>query len=171
MKKAEEFALFLMPSSNSQISSTLKRTLSKLSKTYNTPYFEPHVTLIWMNCSKKEAIQKTAKLASTIKPYTIELENTDYLDKYYQSLFVKVRKTPEVLDANLHARKIFGQETNPKYMPHLSLIYGNFSEERKTAIIKKIAKPSGSFLVQEIQLFSIAGEVKDWHRIKVFHLK
>ena len=109
-----------------------------------------------MSCSEKEAIQKTAKLASTIRPYTIELENIDYLNNYYRSLFVRVKKTPEVLDANLLSRKIFGRETDPKYMPHLSLIYGNFSEETKTAIIKKIGKQSGSFVVQEIQLFSIA---------------
>jgi len=172
MEKTEEYALFLMLPSTSRICSTLKSTLSKLSRKYNTPYFEPHVTLITgVGCSEKEAIQKTAKIASTIKPYTIELENIGHLNKYYQSLFVKTRKTPEVMDANLVSRKIFGQETNSKYMPHLSVIYGNFSEETKKEIIKKIGKPSGSFMVREIQLFSIAGEVKDWYRIKIFPLR
>jgi len=32
---------------------------------------------------------------------------------------------------NQEARKIFDQEVDPKYMPHLSLLYGDFPSNRQ----------------------------------------
>ncbi len=73
------------------------------------------------------------------------------------------------MKANAETQKIFGFPE--KYMPHLSLLYGNFPQEIKEEIMAEVGDIGMSFVVKEIGLFSTEGEVKDWYRIKNFSLR
>ncbi len=57
-------------------------------------------------------------------------------------------------------------------MPHLSLMYGNFSPQIKENILLEIGKEIHlSFDVSSIHLVSINGEPKDWCIVEEFTIK
>ena len=111
-------------------------------------------------------------MATLIRPYKIDLTTVDYLDVYFRCLFLKVKGTKHVMEANSTARAIFNRQQDAEYMPHLSLLYGDFSLEVKEKIIASIGSEFNmSFEVKSIHLCSTNGEPKDWYRVKEFTLK
>lgn len=175
MEKVKAYSLWLMPMGDTSLK--LAHIISQLSKNYSAPSFEPHVTLLnKIIGSEEEIIKKTAQAASILAPYEILLTRVGYLDEYFKCLFINVEKTTEVMNANAKAREVFHEyiidrHTTAEYMPHLSLLYGNFSSQIKEEIIKKIGKEWNlTFETASIHLFSTEGDVKDWHKLKEFPL-
>ena len=73
--------------------------------------------------------------------------------------------------ANKVARNTFKME-DTEYMPHLSLMYGNVSTDKKKKIISEINREFNlSFEVKSIHLVSTDGEPEEWYRIKEFPFK
>lgn len=160
-----------MPTGN--IYNKLNKIISQLNKEYSSPNFLPHVTLIGLVVgSQKEILLKTSQLAIFIQPFEIKLTKVDYLNEYFRCLFIKVVKTKELMEANLKAREIFNREKDLKFMPHLSLMYGNFNSKTKKGVISKIGREFNlKFKVKSIHLFLTEGESKRWYKIKKFVLK
>ena len=167
------YSLWLMPIRD--LYNKFATIVDTLSIKYASPKFEPHVTLLGsITTTEKEILEKTQKLARSIDSYTVNLTTVEYEDYYFRSLFVKAKKTPEVIDANRKAKEIFGMQTNQEYMPHLSLLYGDFSSTIKKEIIKKIGTDFISiFEVKSIHLFEAHEnlDISLWRRIKEFPLK
>ncbi len=171
IKKCQgEYSIWLIPDGKNY--TNLSHLICKLSEKYNSPFFEPHVTLIGnLSGKKEEIISKSSKLASQISPYKIKISNPAYLNEYFKSLFLKVEKTKEVMDANLKAKEIFSYNKESEYFPHLSLMYGNSSPDIKEKIISKLEKINLEFKVEELYLFSTAGKPENWYEIEKFDLK
>jgi 2'-5' RNA ligase len=165
MLKTQEYSLWLMPSG--EIYERLNSLISQLSRKYKTPVFEPHLTLLGgVLGSEADILSKTNQLTSVLQPYRIELSQVEYLAEYFRCLFIKAKETDEVMNANLEARKIFDRQNDTEYMPHLSLMYGDFPPRIKEEIIEEIGKEiSVSFDVSLVHLFSTTGEPKDWYRV------
>jgi len=171
MTKAKGYSLWFMPFG--EIYDNLSNLIFQLSKEYSTPEFEPHITLIGEVIGlDDEIIKKTSQLANLIKPYSIQLTTVDYLDEYFKCLFIKAEKTDDLMEVNSKAREIFNRQEGSEYIPHLSLMYGNFPPEVREEIIKKMGKNFNlSFEIRSIHLFKTEGEVKDWYRVKEFILE
>jgi len=165
----KEFSILLIPKGETY--NKLSSLIIRLSNKYNTPMFKPHVTLIGgFDISEKDAISKTTEIAKNLKPYSIKINNLLYLNEYYKSLFLKVEKTKDVIKANFLARKIFNDERNEEYFPHLSLMYGNSSNQIKEKIISEIKEINLEFGVDKIHLFSTANGPENWYKVKEFDL-
>jgi 2'-5' RNA ligase len=151
---------------------SLAKTIAQLSREHLVCKFEPHVTLLGgLSDSIEEISTRTYQLANSIQPYETRLGNTDYLDDFYKCLFIRVQPSRPVMEANLKARKIFVRNRDPKYMPHLSLMYGDFTPATKETIIARIGREFNlRFEVRAIYLYSTKGEPKDWYRIQEFKL-
>jgi 2'-5' RNA ligase len=183
MKKPKKYSLWLiflshwlMPSE--RLYRKLTNLIFQLSKENSSPNFEPHITLFGLLVGpENEIIEKTFQLSNLINPFEIKLTKIGYLGEYFRCLFIKVEKTVEIMNTNLKSKELLGKYyVNPypdsKFMPHLSLMYGNFSSKIKEEIISKIGKDFNiKFEVNKIHLFSTDGEPKDWHKIKEFILK
>jgi 2'-5' RNA ligase len=85
---------------------------------------------------------------------------------------VRGEATSALAAANWQAREIFGRQQDPDFMPHLSLLYGNFDAATKEQIIASIGPAfNQSFPVAAIHLFSTSGEPKDWFLAQSFELQ
>lgn len=155
-----------------EIASELSKTISQLSKQYSAPLFPPHMTLMGdIYDSEKEMIERTQQLASRIHPFQVTLTTVDYLDVYFRCLFLRAEETPALLQANQVARTIFHREQEPRFMPHLSLLYGNFDVETKKQMIETIGREfRRTFPVTVLHLFSTTGETKEWYRVQEFEI-
>jgi 2'-5' RNA ligase len=165
-----EHSIWLMPTGKAQ--QELENIIRRLSAEYSTPLFPPHVTLIGeLHGSQEEHLSKARQLAQLLEPYELRLSLVDCLDQYHRALFVHIEETPAVIRANRLARQVFGLEGDFKYMPHLSLLYGDFPPEVKEAMIAKTGKQlTQRFLADRIYLHSTLGDTKEWYALGEFAL-
>lgn len=171
MGKMRSYSIWLMPTG--KINQRLAKIILKLSRKYKSPKFKPHVTLTGgFTGKKKDLLSKTENLSELIKPFTVNLTEASHLSEFYRSLFIHAEKTPELMRANRMARKLFGVPNGRKYMPHLSLMYGNFSMKIKEKIIKSLGKKFDiNFKVKGIYLGFNNERKKQWPIIRKFALK
>ncbi len=166
-----EYSLWLMPTG--AVYDKFSQLISQLAEQNSSPSFPPHVTLVGsIEADEEEMINKTQDVAKLIHPYTIKLMNVDYTDYYYRSLFVRVEPTEDVMKAYQKVREIFPSPQETGYMPHFSLLYGDFSSETKEQIIKKIGdRFTDEFEVNSLYLYLTQGDVSKWYKINDFPLR
>jgi 2'-5' RNA ligase len=168
LDNAHAYSIWLKPTG--EVRAELAGIISRLSREYSTPLFEPHVTLIGqLNGQEEELIAQTRQLAGQVRPFVVQLGEVGYLDTFYRCLFIHVQETEPVMEANAQARKVFHREADDQYMPHLSLLYGNLPPAVKEEIIRRIGRTfHRSFPVDRIHLVSTQGETKDWYQLGEF---
>lgn len=168
MKK--EYSIWAIPSSKAY--ERLSEVIYFLSKKYYAPIFEPHITIIGgLKGEKNNLINKTEELASKINPYKAELTQISFLNDYFKSLFVNVRKTQEVIRPNFKAERIFNKKSCSEYMPHLSLIYGYLPNKTKSEIINDLGKKFNiEFDVKKFSFFLTGENPHQWDKIQDFKL-
>lgn len=168
--KAKGYSLWLMPEEERH--GELAALLKILAKEYRSPLFEPHVTLIGgIVLSEEMVIIRSQQLALGQKSFSVTLQTVNYQDYYFRALFVKAEKTQPLLALHNRAKKIFEMQEIPSYMPHLSLLYGNYSQVIKEQIIEAIGKNQAmDFAVNTIHLFKTDGEVSAWYKVQEFPL-
>ena len=151
----------------------LTEIIDELSRDQPMLRFEPHVTLLGgLVGSQSKLASRTSQLASCIGPYEVRLGTIDCLDEFYRSLFIRVAPTASVLEANQKARLIFQCLQEPEYLPHLSLMYGDFPSSSKEKIIARLGTEiRGRFEARTIHLYSTAGQPRDWYRVREFTLE
>ena len=107
MKIVTGYSIWIVPTGN--VKRKLSKLMAELSKKFDAPAFStPHVTLYEnLHGNKNELILKTKELAKSIKPFRIKLTRIDE-GKNFDNLVILVRKTRELANAYLKAKKIFG---------------------------------------------------------------
>jgi len=164
MTDSATYSLWFEPSGD--IAYKLQKRIKKLSEKHQTPIFSPHVTLLGsINGSETELTSLTNTLASPMSPFDLELTKAGYLDTFYQSLFVHVKKTKELEDVRNRACQLFDCNED-EYMPHLSLLYGDLSQKEKQRILNLIGREFHiCFAAKSIALMQTNGKPDQWKRI------
>jgi 2'-5' RNA ligase len=162
MVDGKTFSLWLVPSGETYQS--LASLISDLSEEYHSPCFPPHVTLLGSLHDSYENLKlKSSRLGARLTTYRINLMSVEYTNEYFRSLFIKVEETEDVLRANLTAREIFDRSTDPKYSPHLSILYGILSSTTKQSIIEKLGRDFAfSFEVESLHLVDTTLGPESW---------
>lgn len=149
------------------------RIIKKLAKENGTLEFAPHITLLGQASDNEESARKLMEeLTADQNPFSVTLKNIAFQDYFFRALFVLVEKTEPLQMLHEKAKQIFVKPGTDEYMPHLSLLYGDFTPEIKEEIIKEIGnvKPA-NFMVSSLHLFKTDGESNEWYRIKEFPFK
>lgn len=170
MTRIQEYSIWLLPPE--PVFDRLAQIITQISQQYSTPSFEPHVTLIGnLSLHEEEMLAATQQLANFLKPFTLQLTTTGFLNEYFRSLFINVEKTEELMEAHQKARTLFSSNREPEFVPHLSLMYGNFSWEIKEKIIAEIGKDFYiRFEVKDMYVTLCSSNIalKDWRRFAQF---
>ena len=117
-------------------------------------------------------LAKTKKLSKSIKSFDIRLARVAYLNQFFRSLFILVDKEKELIKNHEIARRMFSLPKNKKFMPHLSLVYGDFRTKTKKEMIKKIGTIFNiSFEVNNICLVCNNEKSIGWTIIRKFNVK
>lgn len=133
MTKSATYSLWLEPSGD--IAYRLQERIKELSKKYETPVFSPHVTLLGsIKSTETELIPITNTLASSQAPFELVLTRAGYRDTFYQSLFVHVNESNHLKELRKMACRLYDSDED-KYMPHLSLLYGDLTQKEKERIL------------------------------------
>lgn len=142
----------------------------------DTFHFLPHVTLVAaLMTPVEDVVARTRHLGTLLGPYEFELDDISQRDAFFQCVYCTMKLTDAAVHANGVARQIFEEKrSDPPYMPHLSLIYGDFPYERKVQeIIPQLrdkfearAPDTLKLPVEAIEIWSTQGDVKDWYLVE-----
>jgi len=146
----------------------LAALIGTLAKQLSAPVFEPHVTLLGhLVGSERDHVQRAMRLGERLEPFGIALGEASYQSEYFKCLFLKVDESAPVMIAHAIACEVF-QRADEKYMPHVSLVYGAYPEERKREIIAGLSRRPvrGSLPVRSLYLIRAdSDDPKDWSEI------
>jgi 2'-5' RNA ligase len=129
--------------------------------------FAPHVTLLGhLEGSEGEHQRRTEQLARELRPFPIVLTDASHGETYFQCVFLRVQESPALTNAHARARRVF-DAPDRTYMPHLSLVYGDYPVARKQTIIARLrAEFRTSFDASSVYLIKAGSEdPKDWHEV------
>lgn len=162
MKKL--YTIWILPPPS--LKKDLQEIIVKLAKKFKSPIFEPHMTLLGdIEIDEESMIEKAKTLASKTQPFSLELGEISFSTTYFQSVFVRVKSTAKLMEANLIAKGIFGKENNV-FMPHMSLLYGDQEMELREIISQEIKLPINiKFKVEKIVVVPSTKNPKDWKHL------
>lgn len=163
--RTEGYHLFIEPAGG--LGEKLQWTINALAQTYGGPSFVPHVTLLARipDGPEEALLQKAAQLAQSLVPFEISLDEEGMEDAYFRALYLHAGGEA-VKEAHAKANEAFGMQDDAPYMPHLSLLYGNYPIERKRAALAALPVPIGTaFPADRLSLWRTPGEVRTWKKI------
>lgn len=167
MEKSETYSLWLEPTGDTAYK--LQQRIKQLSKKFDTPLFSPHVTLLGgLTASKTELEALTDTLASSVTPFELKLTKAGYLNTFYQALFIHVEQNEGLNHLHDNACRLFDcpEEYKNEYMPHLSLLYGDLTQQQKEKILNNIGREFYiRFTTKKVVLMHTDGEPEQWKRV------
>ena len=146
----------------------LQEVIDRLAEAYGGPTFTPHVTLLsGLDGSEASLLETNRKLAAALDSFHLELTTLESGTTFFQCVYMQVGQSPSLSRTRQAAGEAFGLPAGG-YMPHLSLYYGDASQERRTAIVEAVPpKAKRRFAVEAIQLIRADSERPiDWHCIE-----
>ena len=158
------YSLWLVPERDGPAFAALAELIRDLARQFDTPVFDPHVTLVGGLEGDEAALAAAAKDVAGIERPQIELTEIVSRDSYFQRLVVAAAPTPPLLRAHALARAALGAET-AAYWPHLSLAYGELdaAQIRRLLVIATAAGPVGAhFPAAALELWRTDGAVSGW---------
>ena len=165
MNRPETYSLWLRPFGD--LAFKLQQRIDKLSETYGTPRFEPHVTLLGgLEAGETELTQWTGTLASSLRPFDLVMTRAGYMDTFYQALFIHVKKSDSLMKARKIAERLFDKRPEQRFIPHLSLLYGDLTRNEKERILNVMGREFHlRFTAHNILLVNTTGPPENWEKI------
>ena len=160
IKKTGRYSLWLEP--DAKIKNQLQEIICKLAKQHRLPFFEPHITLLGgIETKEEKAISNAEKIAAAFDKFPLVLGEVSFSTTYFQSVFVRVKASAKLMEANIMAKKLFGMENNV-FMPHISLLYRDHKMELREKIASRIKLQKLDFLAEKIIVIPESINPADW---------
>jgi len=149
-RKPISYSLWFMPAKDQKV--LLENKIKTLANQHGGPKFDPHVTLLSSFFDDESTLlYKTKNLSKKIRSFEIIFDQVRYLNEFFRSLFIEIKFSEELKSVRSTAAKEFGWK-DKNYIPHLSLMYGNYSDQIKINIIKKMGALPKILTVNKIYL-------------------
>ncbi|XP_058188591.1 cyclic phosphodiesterase-like [Rhododendron vialii] len=161
------------------VTERLKKLMAGLRLEFDGPEFEPHVTVVGaISLTEDDAFDKFRAACQGVRAYTATVERVATGTFFYQCIFLLLHPTPQVLEASSHCTRHFGYKSSTPYMPHLSILYGDLSNEEKKKAQEKTnildeSINNLSFQISSLALYETDTEdmtLKSWKKIAEFNL-
>jgi len=165
MELADSFYLWLMPQKETY--DEFQKIIQDLSKTYGTPRFEPHVTLVSGLSGKEDLlVEKIDALALGKHEFSVTTKDIDYRHGFFTSFLLNIQNTPEIDQFNEQARQHLTPFGQGPYHPHLSLLYGDITSQEQKRIIADLNCTGQTILLNTLKLVRGDSDVSQWQVIR-----
>ncbi|KAH6790271.1 RNA ligase/cyclic nucleotide phosphodiesterase family protein [Perilla frutescens var. frutescens] len=163
-----------------ELTPRLKKLMDGLRSEFGGPEFEPHVTVVGaISLTESEARDRFNKACESLKSYTATVEKVATGTFFYECVFLLLHPTPEVVEASAHCCAHFGFKNSTPYMPHLSLLYGDLTDEEKKSAQEKAYSLDESIDTLNFQISRLAlcktdtedKTCKSWEKVAECQLK
>ncbi|KAF3340843.1 cyclic phosphodiesterase-like protein [Carex littledalei] len=157
----------------------LKSVMSGLRSEFGGPVFEPHMTVVGaIRLTPESALEMIRSSTSGLRPYKVKVASVSRGTFSSQCIYLLIEPYKEVMEASAHVCGHFGYQRSTSYMPHLSLLYGDLTDEEKEKAVKKTEELDKElcgleFEISELTLYKTDPEdksLKSWEKIEVCRL-
>ncbi|KAL8130422.1 hypothetical protein V2J09_019577 [Rumex salicifolius] len=133
------FAILGLPSDHEM--HRIEKLMKGLRKDFGGPEFEPHLTVVGLTVlTQDDAVKRFRSAVDGMKAYPAKVEAVASGTSYYDCVFLQLQPSPEVVEASVHCSAHFGYNSTTPYKPHISLLYGDLSDEQKKDALVKANK-------------------------------
>lgn len=139
------------------------------------PRFAPHLTVVAdifaTDTERRDIEQKIEVLADKNGAFPLALTGYGYKDETYRCLYL-LADAPQLRELYTTATDLFPQVKGEHFqaMPHLSVLYGDFSEADKRALIEEHPIQPLDVAVDSLDLYLTNDPVDSWRLIRSFPL-
>ncbi|XWS12453.1 hypothetical protein CRYUN_Cryun37aG0090000 [Craigia yunnanensis] len=170
--KKDVYSVWALPPEH--VTAQVKKLMEGLRSEFGGPEFEPHVTVVGaISLTADDALAKFRSACDGLKAYNATVDRVATGTFFYQSVFLLLHPTPEVVEATAHCTGHFGYKSSTTYMPHLSLLYADLTEEEKKKAQEKaniLDKSIGglSFQISRLAFYKTDTEdktLKSWEKV------
>jgi cyclic phosphodiesterase-like protein len=154
-------ALWLVP--QEPVSVRLSALIDSLARRYGGPRFVPHVTLVsGIELPLGDIRARAHALAQGLPPAVVTLRRAACRDEYYKALFLEVEGA-DLRDTHARAAAALGVRRDPDYLPHLSVVYGDFGPLVKEAMLDRVGRRWGEHCtLDRLVVVSLEGPPESW---------
>lgn len=145
--------------------------IANLSREYDGPIFEPHVTLHSADDDDTLATTLLHRAAANRQPIEVGVESVRYSGAFTKTLFVQLTRTEALDDLALAVRDASADRDLARFEPHVSLLYAPISAEAKADEAARIEVPFRTITLDAIQAvrftppIATRGDVEAWRAI------
>ncbi len=161
------FSIWLEPTDNDFF--YLKTIIKNLAEKYNSPIFDPHVTIDSeiKKIPTNELIIKSMQNLSKIDIISKDLQYSNYI---WKTLFIQLENNSKLQQIQDTLRNELCYSSTYNLDPHISLMYKKLDENKKNKIIlNTIIKSRYSF--DKISIIKSSNKVENWNKIFTIKLK
>ncbi|OGJ55238.1 hypothetical protein A3D11_01150 [Candidatus Peribacteria bacterium RIFCSPHIGHO2_02_FULL_49_16] len=163
------YALWLEPAEPKR--TELRQLIMTLSEQMSGPLFAPHCTVLaHIEGNLLDIRRRVRELVSGAESFPLMLLHAELRKQWNRCLYLRVGISEELFMLNERAQKLF--EKQEEFLPHISVLYGEFPEHEKERLIKD----AGFNLPCEIQMNTLSlnnlhsSNVEDWKIIERYSL-
>ncbi|XP_027347490.1 cyclic phosphodiesterase-like [Abrus precatorius] len=156
------------------VSARFTNLMASLRSDFGGPQFEPHITVVGaISLTEDDALNKFRSACEALKPFHARVERVATGTFFYQCVYLLLHPDPHLLQTSAHCSSYFGYTNSTPYMPHLSLLYGDLSEEEKQKAQERANVVDDSFSGLSFQISKLAlyktdtedKTLKSWQKI------
>jgi 2'-5' RNA ligase len=165
------YSIWLMPSN--KVSSYYSQIIQGLSEQFDTPYFEPHITLFSGIKTELDSVHfyNISVLAALTNTFDISLYKLCFKADYFRAFYLVANEHEMLNNLNKELQVIFPTVENVAFSPHLSLLYGEVDVAEKEALALSFGNHLfGKFEAKTIRIMRTEGEVELWEVVEEFPL-
>ena len=169
---SDAYSLWLVPDRRSTAYRDLQATIAELATAYDTPEFEPHVTLLGgISGTADEVLETTETIVQTHEALSLSLKTIQCSTTRHQCVFALVEATLPLLSLRQTAVREFGV-TGEMYVPHLSLIYSDMPLKERFAVVDSVNRSSlpTAMMADELAVVETSGSVSEWSQVTSYQL-
>ncbi|XVF25575.1 hypothetical protein REPUB_Repub13aG0223700 [Reevesia pubescens] len=170
--KKDVYSVWALPPED--VTARVKKLMEGLRSEFGGPEFEPHVTVVGaISLTAADALAKFKSACDGLKAYTATVDSVATGTFFYQCVFLLLHPTSEVVETSTHSTGHFGYRSSTPYMPHLSLLYADLTEDEKKKAQEKANMldegiSSLSFQISRLALYKTDTEdktLKSWEKV------
>ncbi|KAJ4703730.1 cyclic phosphodiesterase-like [Melia azedarach] len=114
------------------VTARVKKLMEGLRSEFGGPQFEPHVTVVGaISLTPDDALEKFKSVCAGLKVYNCTVDRVATGTFFYQCVYLLLHPSAEVVEVSAESCARFGYKASPPYMPHLSLLYGDLTDDEK----------------------------------------
>jgi len=145
----------------------LLATIDRLAAGHDAPRFQPHVTLVpTFDAAEDAAAQALKPLVTGMQPFDLTFAALGHEQTYFRSLYLLAEPSAPLMALRGAGQRAWALGPSP-YVPHLSLLYSDLTEEQKRPIIDSIDIPVPlTVRFDAVELWARDHpEVRSWYRV------
>lgn len=164
----ERYSIWALPEQSTE--EELRAIILLLSQLYSGPHFEPHMTLLGdIKAEPNRLVDIVDELAENIDELKLNLGEISFSTTFFQSVFVRVLVTAQLMEQNLRAKRLLRLENN-LFMPHVSLLYGDHDMQTREQAVSQVVLPNKTYNATRLALVPSTTNPAEWdilHQAKI----